>query len=249
MAYDDLKSLAHQFRAAKETPEGRNLRLEYAVMMCISAAQAVAMQARTMTVIEFGVYRGDGLRALVDIGARITGLKFQFFGFDTGTGLPKPRDYRDHPEIWHAGNFDDVDYNWLRRVLPDHATLVIGYMAETVPAFSHDRLDAKAPVAFVAVDSDLYSSAVSALKLFEADPMFFVPAPMVYFDDVDDIATFNSRCGEALAIQEFNARNQLRFIERRRSELHGYYTCHVLDHPARSGAGGHTTMDIRIADF
>jgi hypothetical protein len=220
-------------------------------MMCIASAQALAMQAKTMTVIEFGVYKGDGLMALNSFCENIhdrTGLNFRVYGFDSGKGLPRPCDYRDHPEIWHEGDFVDVDYSALRKKLPSFSELVIGDLAETVPVFRRNLKDSE-PVGFVAVDSDLYSSATSALRLFEDRASAFLPSTLLYFDDVDDILTFNSRCGEALAINEFNERNALRFIERKRLDMHGYFACHILDHPVRRGAGGHGSLDIRIGAY
>jgi hypothetical protein len=246
-----LKEFARHLRAVKQSPDGPGLRFEYGVMMCIAAVQALAMQARTMTVIEFGVYKGDGLLALADFCRHITdrtGLQFRLFGLDSGKGLPRPQDYRDHPKIWREGDFVDVDYDWLRRQLPPFGELLLGDIADTVPILC-DRLRVEEPVGFVAIDCDLYSSATAALKLFEQDAAFFVPSTLVYFDDVDDILSFNSRSGEALAIREFNDRNPMRLIERKRLDMHGYFACHVLDHPARQGKGGHASLDIRIRDY
>jgi hypothetical protein len=36
---------------------------------------------------------------------------------------------------------------------------------------------------------------------------------------------------------------------RPRSALHGYYVCHILDHPARQGRGGHGSFGIRNSEF
>jgi hypothetical protein len=249
MPLQSFEEMAQRYRAAKLNHPG--LRIEYAIMMCIAAAECEAVGADTMTVIEFGVYRGDGLLALADICRQITdhcGIKFRLYGFDSGTGLPAPTDYRDHPEIWRAGDFRDVDYDGLKSALPDFAELKIGVFTETIPQF-FSSLTVNAPVGFVSIDSDLYSSATAALRLLERPPEYFLPAVLTYFDDVDDILTFNGRSGEALAITEFNTRNRARVIERRRSSLHGYYVCHILDHAVRRGQGLHSSFDIRISHF
>jgi hypothetical protein len=50
---------------------------------------------------EFGVANGAGLLNMCEIAARVTretGVGFRIVGFDAGTGLPQPIDYRDHPE-------------------------------------------------------------------------------------------------------------------------------------------------------
>jgi hypothetical protein len=35
----------------------------------------------------------------------VTGVKIDVYGFDTGKGLPPPRTYRDHPELYRQGDF------------------------------------------------------------------------------------------------------------------------------------------------
>ena len=137
MSLQSLEDMARRYREAKPIHPG--LRIEYAIMMCIAAAECEAMGAETMTVIEFGVYRGDGLLALADICRQIAdccSVKFRLCGFDSGVGLPPPADYRDHPEIWHAGDFKDVDYDGLRRQLPDFGELLVGDFNETVEQFA-----------------------------------------------------------------------------------------------------------------
>jgi hypothetical protein len=56
-----------------------------------------------VSVLEFGVAGGRGLLALEHIAASVEEmLKIQIdvYGFDTATGLPKPQDYRDCPNVW-----------------------------------------------------------------------------------------------------------------------------------------------------
>jgi hypothetical protein len=56
-----------------------------------------------VSIIEFGVAGGVSLLALECIAAHVEELLkigIEVYGFDTGTGLPKPQDYRDCPNIW-----------------------------------------------------------------------------------------------------------------------------------------------------
>lgn len=113
--------------------------------------------------LEFGVYRGDTLRAIA--GHRGDG---RVHGFDTFTGLP---------ETWRpgfpAGAFDDVGD------LPDvpGAELVVGLFDDTLDGFLATH---PGPVDFLHVDSDLYSSAVTVL---EAVGLRLRPGSVVLFDE------------------------------------------------------------------
>src|SRR5579884_3449641 len=122
-----------------------------------------------VSLIEVGVASGAGLLNLAEIAANVgreLGVTFRIIGFDTGNGMPPARDYRDHPEYYHEGDFS-MDVEALRMRLPDSTRLVLGELEDTVPPFleslSHDE-----PIGFVSVDVDYYSSTVSALKLFAA---------------------------------------------------------------------------------
>jgi hypothetical protein len=61
-----------------------------------------------VSVIEFGVAGGRGLLALERIADQVKsifGVTVDVIGFDTGTGLPKPVDVRDMPNLWSEGFF------------------------------------------------------------------------------------------------------------------------------------------------
>jgi hypothetical protein len=190
--------------------------------------------------MEFGVAQGRGLLSLERIGARvseISGIRVDVVGFDTGTGLTSPVDYRDVPNLLWAGRFP-MDVEALRKRLTT-GSLVLGSIAETLPAF----LDGGPPqVAFVSVDVDLYSSTVDCLRLFEADPLLLLPRVYCYFDDIHGF-TYSDCNGELLAVAEFNASHPLRQI----CKIHGlkffvpkaareakwvecFYIAHVFDH-------------------
>ena len=56
-------------------------------------------------------------------------------GFDTGTGLPHPRDYRDHPEHFMTGDFAPTDKDQLIRRLPENCSVRYGDISATVDEF------------------------------------------------------------------------------------------------------------------
>ena len=62
----------------------------------------------SVTAIEFGVASGAGLLNMANLADMITqetGVHVRVVGFDTGAGLPSIQGYKDHPEIWNAGDF------------------------------------------------------------------------------------------------------------------------------------------------
>ena len=98
------------------------------------------------------------------------GVKIEIVGFDTGNGLPAPRDYRDLPHLWEKG-FYEMDQDMLRARLR-RAQLVLGDISET----SREWLRSDhAPIGFVAFDLDYYSSTKAAFALFEGDAGSHLP--------------------------------------------------------------------------
>jgi hypothetical protein len=218
-------------------------RRHYAYPVLRAAEMAVAHGVGALTVVEFGVATGAGLLNLCHVAklsSAATGVRIDVVGFDTGRGLPRPHDYRDHPELFQEGDFP-MDFEALAKRLPGNARLVLGPIGETVPEFIR-KLSPDAPVGFAAVDVDYYSSAKDALKLLTAaDPEKYLPLTLLYLDDITDEFQ-NQWCGELLAIEEFNNSHQWRKIERDRflksrrifknaRWLDQIFLLHVLDHP------------------
>jgi len=171
----------------------------------------------------------------------ITKIDIKVVGFDTGVGLPAPKDYRDHPEFYQCGEFA-MDQERLSEALSANATLILGKLTETIPQFM-ERMTPDSPLGFLSLDVDYYSSATDALVLLtDADPNKYLPLPLVYVDDIIE-ETHNSWCGELLAVNEFNSIHryrkieQDRFLRARRLFKHArwldqIYLLHVLDHPS-----------------
>lgn len=201
--------------------------------------------------IEFGVAEGAGLQNLATIAAAVTeetGVAIDVVGFDSGQGLPPPEDFRDHPEIWSAGDFAMPDPETLRASLPPDCRLVLGPVATTVPEFVADP--PAAPIGFVSFDLDYYSSTRDALRLFDLGAESLLPVVVTYLDDVIGgirrIGSLfrNGGAGQLLAIREFNERTPDRVIDvirilrhrrplDREAWLDRMYATHVLDHPLR----------------
>lgn len=175
---------------------------QYAAVIWRAADVATAVGIRKFNVLEFGVAEGEGLIACELLSreiARIWGVEIGVCGFDGGAGLPETSDYRDCPQCWHGGQFP-MDLQSLAQRLGS-STLVLGNIAETWPAFLAKAGD---PVAAILVDVDYYTSTVPILAALEAAPEKFLPIVNMYFDDIGGSMQFQ---GEALAIREFNQRN------------------------------------------
>jgi len=219
-------------------------RRHYAYCTLTAADLAKQRGLQSVTVTELGVASGDGMLNLCGIARNVsllTGIDIKVVWFDTGRGMPPPRDYRDHPDLHQAGDFPMMNIERLRSTLPSNAELILGEFRETIPGFVR-RLSPDSPLGFAAIDIGYYSSAVEALGLFaNRDPQKYLPSTLLYLDDINQIS--NSRfTGELLAVEEFNAAHLMRKIDRRRylrgerifknaAWIDQIFVLHVLDHP------------------
>jgi hypothetical protein len=219
---------------------------QYTAFSLLDAAErANQLGIKRISAVEFGVASGAGLMNICENAKEITkaiGVEFDVFGFDTGAGLPPPRSYRDHPELWQAGDFP-MDVRALHARLPANAKLILGDIAKTVPEFLNSANDL-APIGYVALDVDYYWSAVEALKLFSGPSHLYLPFVNLYLDDVHN-PHHNPSCGEVLACREFSADNPLRQIHpytalrekrlfKNAAWITKIYAVHILDHAIRT---------------
>lgn len=199
-----------------------------------------------VTLIEFGVASGVGLLNMAYIAervTRVTGVRFRIYGFDTGHGMPPPKDYRDHPDMYSGGDFP-MDFASLQARLPRNTALVLGEVAETLPAFLANLSD-DAPIGYISFDLDYYHSTRDALAVLAGgNPSKCLPIVLTYLDDIHE-DLHNHSCGVLLAIDEFNAAQRLRkieypaFLEERRLFRRAHWIkhmrfTHILDHPLRN---------------
>lgn len=221
------------------------LRHHHAYGILHAADNARQLGFDRITLLEFGVAHGTGLLNMAAVAHEVTqatGVRCDIYGFDTGKGMPAPRSFRDHPELFQAGDFV-MDVNSLEELLPPTVQLVLGDVAETVPQFLQE-LDVRSPIGFVSLDLDYYYSTKDALLIFDAAPECYLPTTILYLDDIEG-DSYNSYCGELLAVAEFNQEHDFRKIEVdpflgksrifHRARWVGHMrTLHVLDHPSRN---------------
>ncbi len=175
-------------------------RPEYGYCIWHAAIEAKKLGIDKISIIEFGVATGIGLINIEEHIRRIRkiiDIEFEVYGFDTGTGLPKPVDYRDLPFKWQEGQFT-MDLDQLKRKLKN-SKMVLGDVKNTCEDFFSKHNPA--PIGCVFFDLDLYSSTVDAFKIFSTPPKNYLPRQVLYFDD---ILGHNEYIGELLAIREFN---------------------------------------------
>uniref|UniRef100_UPI00404AD41C hypothetical protein n=1 Tax=Gelidibacter sp. TaxID=2018083 RepID=UPI00404AD41C len=221
------------------------IRPQHAFGILEAAENAKKIGLKKITIVEFGVANGAGLMNMIEVSKRVTkttGIEIVLYGFDTGTGMPPPVDYRDHPEYYNEGDFP-MNKSLLEEKIRNKAHIFFGPIKETLQELQ-SQLSADAPIGFVSVDVDYYSSTIEVFELFKIEATYFLPLTYVYFDDIF-MPNHNEKCGELLAINEFNAANTLRelsyhrFFENRRLFKNAHwvkqlYYFHVLDHEHRS---------------
>jgi hypothetical protein len=231
------------------------LRRQFAFSILYAADEAKRLGLERVTLAEFGVANGAGLINICYLAERITkitGVEFDIYGFDSGKGMPPAIDYRDHPELYQEGDFP-IDEPRLRAALPANAELIIGDVAETAGRFA-DQLTPESPLGFASFDLDYYSSTKAAFNVLKAAAERYLPITVLYLDDIVD-DTNNPWAGELLAVNEFNAENELRKVAplhalRRKRLMKNarwidqIYCLHVHDHPARSPAIRRETLAI-----
>ena len=221
------------------------LRPQHAYGVMHAAEQAKKQGLGRITVIEFGVANGAGLMNLINISQKVTsvtGVEIEIFGFDTGRGMPEPLDYRDHPEYYNTGDFP-MNSLALEKEIKNKAKIIYGDIENSLKAFI-STLSCESPIGFVTIDVDYYSSCKNVLELFKSEATYFLPLTYVYLDDIF-MPHHNSRCGELLAVSEFNAEASLRVLKYHQFFMHyrifknanwvkQIYFLHLLNHPYRS---------------
>ena len=214
-------------------------RMHYAYICHNAAKLAKKLNYDRISIIEYGVASGRGLLILEEYVKEIKKLlniKIDIYGFDLGSGLPKPRDYRDLPYHWKEGFFS-MDEEKIRSQLTE-ANLIIGNIELTSKDFFTKYNPA--PIGAIIYDFDYYSSTKIALSMLKADTKFFLPRIYCYFDDTIGTETelYNDFTGERLAINEFNSENEDIKISTSYHLLaqayeiwhHQIWTCHFFKH-------------------
>lgn len=208
LAVDIVKKFdigSYLFRLNKSALE----RAHYGYIVYNGALLAKKLGHKRISVLEFGVAGGNGLLNFeyhAKEVKKILDIDIDVYGFDTGEGLPEPKDYRDLPYHWKSGFFK-MDVAEIEKKL-EFAKLVFGNIEETAQTFFSKYNPA--PIAAVSHDFDFYSSTATALKMFDADAKYFLPRVFCYFDDTIgyELVPYNDYTGERLAIKEFNEQRE-----------------------------------------
>lgn len=161
---------------------------------------AVNLNLDKISLLEFGVAGGNGLVELENIATELEkmyDIEIEVYGFDTGTGLTKPKDYRDLPHLWSEGHYP-MDVEKLKSRLKK-ASLILGDIENTIDDFIALN---PAPIAFISFDMDMYTPTVTSFRIFEGDHGILLPRIHCYFDDIMGYS-YSDFNGERLAISEF----------------------------------------------
>jgi hypothetical protein len=181
-------------------------RPHYGYCVLNAAKLAARLGHKEISVIEFGVASGNGLLNLeyhVEKVEKLTGIKINIYGFDTGEGLPALLDFRDLPYHWKSGFFN-MDKDLLLKKLK-RSKVVFGNISSTLDTFLDEYKPA--PIGAIFFDLDFYSSTMDAFKIFKGANEYFLPRMFNYFDDIigSELELYNDFTGERLAISEFNS--------------------------------------------
>jgi len=158
--------------------------------------------------LEFGVYIGTSLSCMHDV-LRERGLdEVRLFGFDSFEGLPSDTDTDETSEIipWRPGDmkapYEVCRTNLVQRGVDfGRTTLVKGFFDDTLtPDLVREHRIRKASV--IMIDSDLYSSAKTALEFCE--PLILDHA-VILFDDWCPDTLAAAGTGERRAFEELLA--------------------------------------------
>ena len=242
-AYNRLRALRGDFQYQERRGQLDPPGTAYGLLMAVRAA--IKYGNDSISVAEFGVANGRGLRKMTNLAERLSaqsGIKISVFGFDTAEGLPAPIDYRDHPELFREGDYPMQDFDSLQAELEGRATLTIGDIRSI--GSLDDIIAGSGALGFASIDVDIYSSAKAALKLIaNSDSSSLLPIVGLHLDDVWSEWGYNRFAGELLAISEINDEYETRKIDRDRYIdywHHGakpwhasMHMLHAFDHPAR----------------
>jgi hypothetical protein len=228
--------------------KGNATRPQYLWPILLASRAAKGLGFDRLSALEFGVAGGNGLVELETAAAQaesLLGVKWDVYGFDTGSGMPEPVDHRDVPWVIKPGWFA-MDEAALRARLA-RAQLVIGPIADTIKPWIQAE---HSPIGFMAFDLDYYSSTMQAFDLLEANADAFLPRVPCYFDDIFGYG-WSDFAGERAAVTDFNDlhdRRKIGAIHGLRYELPAsefqlawpekMYLFHVFDHPRYNDAEG-----------
>jgi len=191
-------------------------RPHYAYGMLHGARLAKRLGYQRTSVVEFGVAGGAGLIAAEAFASSVqheTGVALDIYGFDMGSGLPLPLDYRDMPYHWKPGYYR-MDEAALRAKL-NLAQLILGPVSGTMPGYLSANRFGRSPIGCIFFDLDFYSSTTDAFKIFDGPSETRLPRVICYMDDIVGESERHSEFTGVLgAIADFNESHESMKISR-----------------------------------
>ncbi|MFC2117178.1 hypothetical protein ACFLSY_00870 [Bacteroidota bacterium] len=194
-------------------------RMPYSFGLDLSYKTAISLKNKLIVnkliFIEFGVASGAGLFNMADTAKKLSvyyNIETEIIGFDSMDGMPKPVDYRGHPEKYLDGDFIPIDIEKLKSRLPINVKLYTNDLKKSIKEFQKTLSEGDF-IAFISFDLDYWSSTVEAFEIFKLPCNYFLPKTILYFDDIQDIDDHN-HAGEFLAIKEYNHNNDLQKINK-----------------------------------
>ncbi len=121
--------------------------------------------------LEFGVWEGGSIKVI-----EMYNRKNPIYGFDCWQGLPEPWQDENGSLRFCAGAFGRAGGKPPK--LPERIQLVTGYFKDTLPKWCEEHPDEK--IAFVNIDSDLYSSCKTVLTCLKDR----LDGTVVHFDEI-----------------------------------------------------------------
>ncbi|MCP3924021.1 MAG: hypothetical protein GY714_15690 [Desulfobacterales bacterium] len=213
--YQKAKNIYHKLLKKNLPHKGHKYYLKYQITKAINLASNLGH--KRMSILEFGVAGGQGLLEIEAYCKDITknlDLDIEIYGFDLEKGLPPSKDYRDEPYKWVEGSYS-MDMELLLSKIKK-SKLIIGDVKKTVPEFVEKYNPA--PIGFINFDLDLYWPTKCALEIFNEEDLYFLPRVECFFDDI-----FFEHAGIYLAINEFNAENEMKKIgQNNRTLVHNF---------------------------
>jgi len=184
----------------------KTFRPHYETILLESVLEAKKIGYKTVSILELGVAGGNGIIALEKYKEKIqklTNIKINIYGFDTGEGLPDINNKFDSPFLWKKGDFKIIDKELLKKKI--HSQIFYGDIKNTVDEFLSTNPENIISIFF---DFDLYTSTKNFLKQIPKLEKHICPRVYCYFDDVfNPNHLIDEHSGELLAIKEFNNEN------------------------------------------
>lgn len=233
----------------------------YLYGLLAAARTANAAGVKAFTAVEFGVAGGNGLRAMrehADLVGRRYSLDITVVGLDSGAGLLAASDPRDCAFALVEG-----EYAMDRAALADRlerAELILGDVTGTVgPLVERIAGGELPPLGFVSHDLDVFTGTYAALEAIATLPaQRTLPRVPMYFDDLSGYP-YTDVTGERAAIEEFNAKNDIRRVGKIENLEHSLggsarwanwprhvFVLHAFDHPRYNERERATMVDLGL---